>query len=65
MVDTIQDGDVAQFADFDNRYTCRSAANPPRYAPVTAADYVQTLIRQSNRSGRPGVSARTAERMKS
>lgn len=44
--------------------TCQSADNPPRYAPVTAADYVQTLIRQSNRSGRPGVSARTAERMK-
>jgi isopenicillin N synthase-like dioxygenase len=44
--------------------TCHSADNPARYAPVTAADYVQTLIRQSNRSGRPGVSARTAERMK-
>lgn len=42
--------------------TCHSPSNPPRYEPVTAGDYVRTLLEQSGRTGRPGVAVRTAER---
>jgi isopenicillin N synthase-like dioxygenase len=42
--------------------TCHDAANPPRYAPVMAADYITALVEQSRRTGRVGISTRTAER---
>jgi isopenicillin N synthase-like dioxygenase len=44
--------------------TCQSASNPPRYAPVTAGQYVRTLIEQADRTGRPGISQKTADRMR-
>lgn len=44
--------------------TCQGPANPPRYAPVGAGEYVRTLLEQSGRTGRPGVAVRTAERFR-
>jgi isopenicillin N synthase-like dioxygenase len=44
--------------------TCQSPDNPPRYAPVTAGEYVRTLIEQSDRTGRPGISKKTADRFR-
>jgi isopenicillin N synthase-like dioxygenase len=44
--------------------TCQSATNPPRYAPVTAGEYVRTLMEQADRTGRPGISQKTADRMR-
>jgi isopenicillin N synthase-like dioxygenase len=44
--------------------TCQGPGNPPRYAPVTAGEYVRTLMEQADRTGRPGVSVKTAERFK-
>ena len=44
--------------------TCQGPGNPPRYDPVTAGDYVRTLLEQSGRTGRPGVAVRTAERFR-
>jgi isopenicillin N synthase-like dioxygenase len=41
--------------------TCRGPGNPAKYEPVEAGPYVQTLIQQSNRIGRPGVMQQTAE----
>jgi isopenicillin N synthase-like dioxygenase len=42
--------------------SCQSADNPPRYEPIVAGDYTRMLIEQAHRTGRPGVSKRTAER---
>jgi len=44
--------------------TCQSPDNPPRYSPVTAGEYVRTLIEQSDRTGRPGLAKKTAERFR-
>ena len=44
--------------------SCRGPDNPPRYAPMLAGEHVRTLVEQSMRTGRPGVSARTAERFR-
>jgi len=41
--------------------TCQGPGNPAKYEPVEAGPYVQTLIQQSNRIGRPGVMQRMAE----
>ena len=41
--------------------TCRGPGNPAKYEPVAAGPYVQALIEQSNRIGRPGVMQRMAE----
>ncbi len=44
--------------------TCQSAANPPRYSPIKAGDYNNVMISQSHKTGRPGVSRDTANRLK-
>jgi isopenicillin N synthase-like dioxygenase len=44
--------------------TCQSPTNPSRYAPVTAGEYVRTLMEQADRTGRPGISQKTANRMR-
>ncbi len=41
--------------------TCQGPGNPPKYEPVEAGPYVQALIQQSNRSGRPGIMQKTVE----
>ena len=41
--------------------TCQGPGNPAKYEPVEAGPYVQALIQQSNRIGRPGVMQRMAE----
>ena len=41
--------------------SCQGPGNPPKYEPVAAGPYVQTLIEQSNRIGRPGVMQKMAE----
>ena len=41
--------------------TCQGPGNPAKYEPVEAGPYVQTLIEQSHRMGRPGVMQRTVE----
>jgi isopenicillin N synthase-like dioxygenase len=43
--------------------TCQGPDNPPKYAPVVSEDYSRTLVEQSRRTGRPGVSTRTADRL--
>ena len=43
--------------------TCQGPDNPPRYSPVTAGEYVLKLIQQADRTGRPGLSVRTAKRL--
>ncbi|HEX9835842.1 MAG TPA: 2-oxoglutarate and iron-dependent oxygenase domain-containing protein [Alphaproteobacteria bacterium] len=43
--------------------TCHGPGNPPRYPPVVAEDYDRALVEQSSRTGRPGISSRTAERL--
>jgi isopenicillin N synthase-like dioxygenase len=43
--------------------TCHGPHNPPRYASVTAGEYVLKLIEQADRTGRPGLSVRTAKRL--
>jgi len=40
--------------------TCQGPGNPPKYEPVEAGPYVQALIQQSQRIGRPGVMQETA-----
>jgi isopenicillin N synthase-like dioxygenase len=45
--------------------TCRGPDNPPRYAPVVAGEYIRTLMEQADRTGRPGISKKTASRMRS
>jgi isopenicillin N synthase-like dioxygenase len=44
--------------------SCQGPDNPPVFAPLTAGDHVRALIEQSYRTGRPGVSVRTAERFR-
>jgi isopenicillin N synthase-like dioxygenase len=44
--------------------TCQSPANLPRYAPVVAGEYIRTLMEQADRTGRPGISKKTASRMR-
>lgn len=44
--------------------TCQGPDNPPRYEPILAGDYNNALIRQSHRTGRPGVSRDTANRLR-
>jgi isopenicillin N synthase-like dioxygenase len=43
--------------------TCHGPGNPPRYSPVTAGEYVLALVAQADRTGRPGLSVRTAKRL--
>jgi isopenicillin N synthase-like dioxygenase len=45
--------------------TCYSPGNPPRYESVLAQEYLQALLDQSDRTGRPGIAARTVERFRS
>jgi isopenicillin N synthase-like dioxygenase len=45
--------------------TCQGPDNPPRYAPVVAGEYIRTLMEQADRTGRPGISKKTASRMRS
>lgn len=42
--------------------TCQGPGNPARYHSVVAGEYVRELVGQSMRTGRAGVSARTADR---
>ena len=42
--------------------TCHDADNPPRYAPIVSSEYTRMLVEQAHRTGRPGVSTKTAER---
>jgi len=44
--------------------SCMSAENPPRYAPVEAEAYNRHLVEQASRAGKPGLSARTEERLR-
>jgi isopenicillin N synthase-like dioxygenase len=44
--------------------TCQGPDNPPRYQPVTAGEYVRSLIARADASGKPGVSAKTVERLR-
>ncbi len=44
--------------------TCQGADNPPRYEPVVAEEYVLALLDQANRTGRPGLATKTAERFR-
>lgn len=44
--------------------TCQSPSRPARYEKVRADTYVMTLLEQSRRTGRAGVSTQAAERMK-
>jgi len=43
--------------------SCRSADNPPRYQPVEAEAYNRILVEEASRAGKPGLSARTEERL--
>jgi isopenicillin N synthase-like dioxygenase len=43
--------------------TCQGPGNPPRHPPVEAGSYMTALVAQSHRSGRPGLSVRTATRL--
>ena len=43
--------------------TCISPARPSRYEPVIAGDYIRELLTQAYRTGRSGMSARTAGRL--
>ena len=45
--------------------SCMSAANPPRYQPVEAEAYNRILVEQASHAGRPGLSQRTEERLRS
>jgi len=44
--------------------TCQGADRPARYPPIAAGEYVRTLIEQADRTGRPGLSTKTAERFR-
>jgi isopenicillin N synthase-like dioxygenase len=44
--------------------TCQGPDNPPLFAPVSAGDHSRALVEQSFRTGRPGVSVRTAQQLK-
>ncbi len=43
--------------------TCFGAENPPKYPPVIAEEYNRMLVARANLTGRPGIAARTAERL--
>jgi isopenicillin N synthase-like dioxygenase len=43
--------------------TCQSPDNPARHEPVTAGEYMRRLITHADTAGKPGVSAKTAERL--
>jgi len=43
--------------------TCQSPHNPSRYVPVVAGEYIRSLMEQADRTGRPGISEKTAGRM--
>jgi isopenicillin N synthase-like dioxygenase len=43
--------------------TCAGPANPPRYEPVLAEEYNSRLVGAAHRTGRPGISERTATRL--
>ena len=43
--------------------TCIDAENPAKYPPVIAEDYNRMLVARANLTGRPGIAARTAERL--
>ncbi len=43
--------------------TCQSPANPARYAPVVAGEYVYGLLAKAYSTGRVGISERTAARI--
>lgn len=45
--------------------TCISEDNPSRYPPITAGDYLDKLIAQADTTGLPGLSDKTASRLKS
>jgi isopenicillin N synthase-like dioxygenase len=45
--------------------SCMSADNPPRYAPVEAEAYNRRLVEHAARAGKPGLSIRTEERLRS
>ena len=42
--------------------TCHGPNNPPLYEPRTAEEHVTSLVDQSRRTGRPGLTTRTARR---
>jgi isopenicillin N synthase-like dioxygenase len=44
--------------------TCTDADNPPRYEPIAAGEYHRILMEQYHRTGRPGIAARTASRLR-
>jgi isopenicillin N synthase-like dioxygenase len=44
--------------------SCTSADNPPRYAPVQAETYNRALVEHAARAGKPGLSTRTEERLR-
>jgi isopenicillin N synthase-like dioxygenase len=44
--------------------TCEDAAHPSKYPPVMAGDYMRKLVEQADRTGRAGISEKTAERLK-
>ena len=44
--------------------TCTDANNPPRYEPIAAGEYHRILMEQYHRTGRPGIAARTASRLR-
>jgi isopenicillin N synthase-like dioxygenase len=44
--------------------SCTSEGNPPRYQPVEAEAYNRILVEAAARAGRPGLSARTEERLR-
>lgn len=45
--------------------SCMSAENPPRYPSVEAEAYHRALVAESRNAGKPGISARTEERLRS
>ena len=45
--------------------TCQGPENPPKYEDVTTAEYVRALREDAHRTGRPAVTADTAQRLMS
>jgi isopenicillin N synthase-like dioxygenase len=44
--------------------TCQGPGNPPRYPPVNADEYTRALFEAYQRTGRPGIAAQTARRLR-
>ncbi len=44
--------------------TCKSETRPSRYPGVVCGEYLRQLITQSDKTGRPGMSQKTSERLK-